>query len=290
MSGLKDNKLQIEEKQQFEILMELLPFPKDLVYILIQYLRSFRGEFVEELENNESKLHELYGIASDGVYIYVADRYDGKIKTLDKKCQVLYAFDQKIDGDFIDAINIFIYNSLLYVTDWRSSRVCVLTGPELKLIKCYSFSHRCWGICIYNSEIYLPLYKRIEIYTIDGVHKREIDLTRLSVNPYDMYIDDNIIYICCSGSNRILLYSLEGIFLSTFEFNNNDKQGITNPQSVTVIDNYVYISDYYWVRQCTKKGRTIKKWKTKSRRHRCLTFLDGKCYVTDGTPKITIFE
>lgn len=280
--------------------MKILPFPKVLVHLLMDYSVSFDAKFIGFLKSWSSKslnlkLKSAHGLVSDGEYIYVTDQDNGCVKTLCKDGEILYKSYHEINTEYFYPNHIIIHESKLYVTDWELAKVHILSTPDLKPIKYYHFQDICWNIFIHKSEMYIVHDNKIGIYTMQAVYKRHINFEdigpdHLILKLYGLYIDNDIIYTCCFESGKIITCTIEGTNVMIFDLDDNDGTRLHGPHTIVVNDQYIYIGDLMCIRQCTKTGQTIKKWRIGQYENSGFIFLDKKCYVVCNMDYFAVFK
>lgn len=279
--------LTIEEKYTAEILMSYLPFPKELILIVIMYGVIFKGKFIKTINCDTRITHTYaYKMVTDETNIYIIA---SKVFTLNKKGETLYESNYYVYGIEMIPIDLVIHESILYVLDESGDRIILFSIPNLKSINYYKIDKFARNIQIVKSEIYVLHTNHINVYTITGKKIRTIDFKEFLTRIFKFDVDKKNLYI---ATNKIMIFTNDGKYL--YEFNkdtNPNGRSLSYPMNaINATENYLYFCDNQWVYQYTKTGQKIKKWRTSEKFHTNFLFLDGHCYVRDLTNKISIFE
>lgn len=289
-SKSKKRKYSETETRYFNILMHRLPFPEDLVDIIIDYEDYFQGKFIRQLPN-------LWcgpiRIATHDSNIYIFDLYDYRIKRINEIGDIISQSDKEIYWGYTNILysmphllNMFIYGSKIYIT---GPELCVhiFTIPDLKYIKQLNLKSNV--LFIHRSEIYIPRERSIVVYSSEGKQIKQINLN-ITLYVTNLYVDDNYLYIGNLDvfKNEIFIFSIKGGLQSVIRADSLDMTPFKHFLKIIVKNDFIYFCDKNWVRQCTKTGETIKRWQPENGDIKDFCILNGKCYVVNRN--ISVFE
>lgn len=280
---MQNGNLTNEENQKFEILMELLPFPKEIVCMVTNYL-FFKGILSGVL--NIQKNTFIFGMVIDKDNIYCHD--DEKIIVINRESHIINKIYRPPDTPIkYPFISIALCGSVLCVR--ANNKIVILRIPNLSVINSFQIQCPSWQICAYKSLLYITHTYEIGIYVLSEKSLLKKKSVKLSFTPSKFCVDDKNLYITDFFENRLLIMTLDSKLL--YEINNDNTDGtiFIRPTTIIVSDDCLYFCDRYWVRQCTKTGCVIKRWKT-GHGINTFSFLDGQCYVAESSGEISVFE
>lgn len=270
--------------QKMDILMNTLPFPKEIIKLIDDYDDINISGIGKYLKNRGvNKLNNPSRMTTDGYNIYVCDGPVKCIKIYENEMEIIYQSNEFIDEQCIDSFDLVIYDSRLYACD-TNGKIIIFTVPDLKLINYFICEQGCSGIDVYMSKIYICDPTNIRIYDIQGKILQTI--SRISdrySRPFGIFVDENKIYLCDRSYCRIM--TIDGKLLSEFPY--CIPNGPTQPKKVVVIQDHVYFNTTKYIYQY-KDGQLVKTWCTSYNMYG-FVFLNTKCYVTNDTSEIAVF-
>lgn len=256
-------------------LLEFTPvfIPEDLIKIIMDYEKEFsiEGTMIKLIEyKSERGTAILDGITNDGNYIYASAIANHRIVVFTREGKVKYCFGGygNGDGQFNKPSSLIVYDSLLYVLDIENERIQIFTlfnerDNGCKIVRGFKCQHKCWGISIYQSQIFVTFVfqSKIGVYTLEGQLIKEIDQITQFKGKY-MYgisvLYDNI-YVTCADINIIICFSINGIYRFHW-YCPDDHDKLTCPVGIASFSESVYISDEDSIRQFDLQGNLIKRW------------------------------
>lgn len=268
------------KKKLTDILIETTII-KDVVGIVIDYISIIQGKCIGHFEGGPRKnIGGVNRMATDGECIYVCR--DSKIGVFDSNGIAQYRSNCHTNGPSGFLNDICCYDHMLFVLSYHE--ISIFRTPSLELIRSFTCESFCWRIHVYGSNIYVSRKNSIIIYSLEGKHINRINLITVKwIGGISVY--NNYIYTCGHLNDLILQVPIEGGVQT--EFNDIGKL-ISKPKQIVMENDFIYVCSGIWIYQITGSGLIIGRWRT-SYTHTSFVILNGKCYVSDISSKISIF-
>lgn len=288
----------------YKCFIKQTPLINELIEIIIKYIgieHNIKGsveKYIGHLGSGRLQFNYPRDIVTDGVYLYICDYLNNRIQVIDPNGNLINQWG-KIginNGQFNGPSNAVIYKSQIYITDELNFRIQVFSVPDGHFIHKIDCQNRCYGICIYNSHIYVSLDDIccIAVYTLTGNLIKKIDcrntLPNISkVSLSSLIIANDRIYVSSYLHHRIICLTIEGKYINHFNGKDSGGTEFYYPSCILSIDGLIYICSHFRIQEFDKNGKFIKIISNNiSLNIGGMVFLHNKCYLTDQTSQCIV--
>ena len=226
---------------------------------------STNGDIISTFGNRGSNPGQLWcpqGVAVlDDDSVLVADSGNHRIQKFSPQGEFLETLGERgtnvLQFDYPTGIGIHPLNNQVYITDSNNHRVQVLDA-NLKYVTTFGSKGSDNGQFQYPYDISFDSVGdcyvadsdngRVQVFTKDGQYLRQFGKIGRWENISDcisVEIYSDIVFIADRNFNRILLFTIDGCFLTSFWLKGSVPVNFNQPHGICVADNgLVYISDY----------------------------------------------
>lgn len=294
-------KLKNPYKLIFKYLLDKTVLIADIIDITIEYIKNEpinNGNITRVIENiGDFNMGNPFGIAYDGIYIYINISRENKILVTDTEEKLITSWGGFgiENGQFHYIRNSVIYDCYIYVADLLNRRIQIFSIPDGRFIRSIKHTNPCWGISVYKSLIYVCSIDEdeISVYTKKGELMKTIRIPwktvgdsnwRASIGPCNLIVIEDEIYIAGYYCGMIICLSIKGEY--KFCLNGEDTGGrkFGRPQAIYLSDDSLYVGDKHGIQQFNrnKNFSFVKKFGgDKDYESSSITFVGDTCYSTD---------
>lgn len=276
---------------------------EELIEIIIEYRGNepqIRGELYKKIGEfgfEPLQFNRPCAIASDGLYIYISDKWNNRIQVMNKQGEFIRSWGEwgEANGNFRMPCGLVIYKSQIYIADNLNKRIQIFSIPKGTFIRKIQCHRECYNIQIYKSYIYVIFdYSMIiGVYSFEGELINEINClditpkykfcTSTSLHSLDIHKDE--IYVLVRCSRIVICLSIYGQYKYLNECDGygqfpHNKLWIS---TMMLTDESIFIGEDKKIIQLDRTWNNIREFGISAITGTvgCIIFEDNVCFVTD---------
>lgn len=295
-----DLKLQSVNQKWTQLLLDILhSFPKDLVQLVIEYVKVFKGVFSGYLGKCSEKQIDVRNPSNILFYkerIFITTTENTGVKIFDRNLNYISFLNEPSYTTPPCLLNIYRQNIYLCCT---INDIVVINLSDMQYKHLIYTDDRVRDFTIFKSRIYLcdMFHGYIRIYTIYGMYLKTFGHNGPKQEnlqyPTSITNDNNFLYVI--DSKRILLYDEAGNYHTSWDIS-NICNSVEFPSHIRINGDFVCFRQNSSIHCLNKHGEHIQSLDINidsgvGRSNDRFTIHDSKCYICDyDNDLIAIFE